>query len=72
MKNKKKLKLNKVIIAKLDTSLVKGGMRPGKADGWSAGCSDGQLCRTLFNCTEATCTSDCGTVSCETDLLCTV
>ena len=53
----KKLKLNKEVITNLDS--VRGGKA--KQGFWTTGCSDGcSLLQTVFRCTKADCTADCG------------
>jgi len=65
-----KLKLEKETISNLNE--VKGGYG-GDLKGFSDGCTDGcPLLKTWFNCTEASCTADCGTISCETEAFCTI
>ncbi|WP_298517108.1 hypothetical protein [uncultured Kordia sp.] len=65
-RNLKSLKLNKKSISDLnkDDNLVGGA--------FTSGCSDGcGPLKTAWNCTRADCTSDCGTLFCDTDFMCT-
>ncbi|MHA6697423.1 hypothetical protein [Chryseobacterium sp. A321] len=67
MKKKKILKFSKETVTKLDKNskkLINGGaagMEQAIDAGFSAGCTDGcGITKTHLNCTEATCTADCG------------
>ncbi len=64
--------LNDDSLSKLNGGAANGGGGAGGGGAMTAGCSDGSLCRTMWNCTAVTCTNDCGTLSCQTQLFCTI
>lgn len=69
--SKKKLTLRKEQIARFDEMKnVKGGYI---VDGrFTSGCTDGcGPLKTAFNCTQNSCTADCGTNACDTQSFCT-
>ncbi len=62
----KKIKLNSKLIFKKEAiaNLNKDSLNNvNGGGGFTGGCSDGDLCRTHWNCTKTNCTADCGTLN---------